>query len=433
MRLRDEAGFGLVEVLVSTLLLCIIVVGLLAQIDGPSALSGASRARSTAAALAQQDQERLRARKSTDLSNYNATRAVVLGRVTYTVTSKATWISDASGTESCTSNSNQANYLKIASTVTWPSIGAGKPVQAVSLVAPSASLAASAGNLAVQLTDPAGAAIAGVPVTVAPGSLTTSTNEAGCAFFPVLAAGSYQASFSGGGLVDTSGASDVTLNGSVVSGATTTLSDSLGQAAAASVSFDTRIGTAAPVAAQSTSVTTVNPGMPPPGSRTSPPFASPQTAIPLTNLFPFTSGYGAYAGTCSLSNPTQYNSSYYTQNPSRYLNVVAGASSSVTVRLPALNVTVRRGGIAYANAHVVVTATGSGCSGKTTMSSSSSGALVKGASPYQAAAMPFGTYAVCADDGVYGASVNVSNVDPSGNQAANTVVNVPTSGTGVCT
>jgi Tfp pilus assembly protein PilV len=430
---RQEAGFGLVEVLVSSLLLAVLAIGLLAQIDGPAALSGANKARSTAAALAQQDQERLRALKSTTLSNYDATRAATLGRVTYTVKSKGVWVSDASSTESCTSNDAQAHYLKITSTVTWPSIGAGKPVKAVSLVAPSASLAANTGNLAVQLTTPAGAPIADLPVTVAPGAVTVATNSAGCAFFPLLAIGAYQATFGGGGLVDPSGASSVSLNGSVVSGATTTLSDSLGQAAQASVTFDTKVGAAAAVPAQSTTVTIVNSGMPAPGSRTST-FASLQTAISLTNVYPFTSGYGAYAGTCSAANPTQYNSSYYTQNPTRYLNVTPGGSGSVTVREPALNVTVKRSGSAYANAHAVVTATGSGCTNRVVMSSSSSGVLVMGAAPYQAPAMPFGTYSVCADDGTRQASVTVSNTDPSGNQAANTVLNVPTSGSkSVCT
>jgi Tfp pilus assembly protein PilV len=425
--LSQEAGFGLIEVLVSSLLLAVLAIGLLAQIDSSSALSGTDKALSTAAALAQQDQGRLRALKSTDLANQSSTRTVTVGHVTYTITSKAAWISDASGAESCTSNDNQASYLKITSTVTWPSIGTGKPVKAVSLVDPSTSLTAGAGSLAVQITNPGGTAIPDVPVTVTPGGSTVSTNSVGCAFFPLLAAGTYQAAFSAGDLVDTSGASNVTLVGSVVSGATTTLSDSLGQAAQASVSFDTKVGATAAVPAQSTNVTIVNAGMPSPGSKTST-FATLQTTIPLAQLFPFTSGYGAYAGTCSAANPTQYNASYYTQNPSRYLNVTGGAAGSVTVREPALNVTVQRGGNPYAGAHVVVVATASGCTDRVVMASSSTGQLVNGAAPYQAPAMPFGTYSVCADDGSRGATVAVSNTDPSGAQAANTVVNVPTAG-----
>jgi Tfp pilus assembly protein PilV len=425
--LRSQAGFGLVEVLVSVVLLALVTLGVFAQIDGPAALSGANRLRSTAAALAQQDQERLRAMRSGDLANYSGTRTVQVGRVSYTVASKATWISDASGTESCTNNSSQANYLQIASTVTWPTIGSGKPIKAVSLMAPNASLGASTGNLAVQVTNQAGAVVEGLPVTVTPGTHSTSTNSFGCAFFPALAAGNYQASYSSAGQVDPSGAATVTLSGSVVSGATATLSGSLGQAAQTTVNFDTKVGSAQPVAAQSKSVTLVNPGIPAPGFRTFS-SATAQASIAATALFPFASGYGAYAGGCSAANPTLYNASYYTQNPTRYANVTPGGSSSVTVREPALNVTVRRNSSAYNNAHVVVTATGTGCSDKFTMSSNSAGGLVKGAAPYDAPAVPFGTHTVCADDGIRRATVTVSNTDPSGNQASNTVLNIPTSG-----
>jgi Tfp pilus assembly protein PilV len=432
--LRDETGFGLIEVLVSTLLLAIVALGVFAQIDGPAALSGANKAQSTAAALAQQDQERLRAMKTTDLSNYSGTRTVSVGNVAYTVKSKSTWVSDTSGSPSCQSNSTQANYQQITSTVTWATIGAAKPVEVVSLIAPSVSFGANAGNLAVQLTDQAGTAITGVPVTVTPGSIVIPTNSAGCSFFGFLAAGNFQAAYGVAGYVDPSGSSSITVNGSVTAGATTTLSGSLGQASQVTASFDTKVGASTPVVAQATSLTAVNPSIPAPGFRAFT-FASAQTSISATNMFPFTSGYGLYAGTCSAANPTQYNPAYYTLNPTRYANVTPGGSTSVTVREPALNVTVKKSGVAYANAHVVVTATGAGCTDKFTMTTDSLGGLVKGASPYQAPAVPFGTYTVCADDGAHKSSANVSNTDPSGNQVAlNTVVTVPTSpASGVCT
>jgi Tfp pilus assembly protein PilV len=426
-RLTDEAGFGLIEVLVSTLLLAIVALGVFAQIDGPAALSGVNKARSTAAALAQQDQERLRAMKTTDLSNYSATRTVTVGSLAYTVKSKSTWLSDASGLPSCQSNSTLASYQQIVSTVTWATIGAGKPVEVVSVIAPGVSVAANAGNLSVQLTDQAGAAMANVPVTVTPGSIVIPTNSAGCAFFGFLDAGNYSAAYAVAGSVDPSGASAINLSGSVTAGATTTLSGSLGQASQVTASFDTKVGAAAPVAAQATSLTAVNPGIPAPGFRQFT-FASPQTSIPATSMYPFTSGYGLYTGTCGAANPTQYNATYYTTNPTRYANVTPGGSTAVTVREPALNVTVKRNSVAYANAHVIVTATGTGCTDKFTMSTDALGGLVKNASPFQAPAVPFGTYTVCADDGaLHKATGAVLNTDPNGNQVAlNTVVNIST-------
>jgi Tfp pilus assembly protein PilV len=434
-RFGREDGFGLIEVLVSVVMLAVVSLGVLAMIDGPTAVSGANKARSIASALAQQDQDRLRAMTVTDLSGFNATRTVPIAGVSYTVRSKASWISDASGTESCTSNDNQAHYLKINSTVSWPSIGAAPPVQASSLMAPPASLSATAGSLAVQVTDQAGAAVADMPVQANPGHFAQTTNSSGCAFFGALAVGNVTAAFSQAGWVDPGGNSSVTLNGSVAAGTTTTITTSYAPAAQIAVSFDTKVGSAAPVAARAYATTIVNPNLPPPGFRT---FTSvnPAQTITATNVYPFTSGYGVYAGTCAAANPATYNSNYFTQNPGSYARPGPRGSASVTVREPALNVKVVRNSSALSGAHVVITATGTGCADKFIMTTSSAGLLVNGAAPYAAPAVPFGAYSVCADDGARRATaLAVLNTDPNGNQSAiQTTVTVPGSGTltGVC-
>lgn len=429
-----EDGFGLIEVLVSVVMLAILSLGVLAMIDGPTAVSGASKARSTASALAQQDQDRMRAMTVSDLSGYSANRMLTIGRVTYTVKSRGSWVSDSSGTDSCTSNSTEASYLKIGSTVTWPSIGANPPVQQTSLMSPPASLSSTAGSLAIQVTDQAGAPVTDVPVRVTPGTSSDVTNSAGCAFFGFLAPGNYQATFGRGGWVDPAGNSDVTLAGSVSAGSTTVLSDTYAPAAQVSVGFDTKLGGAAPVAARATAMTIVNPGLPPPGFRT---FmsATPQASLSVVDAFPFTSGYGVYAGSCSASNPATYNPNYFTQNPGSYARPGPGGSASATVREPALNVKVVKNALPLANAHVIVKATGAGCTDKFTMTTDSAGLLLLGAAPYQAPAVPFGPYSVCADDGTRSATLPVLNTDPNGNQSAvTTTITVPRLiGGAVCT
>lgn len=434
-RLSREDGFGLIEVLVSAVMLALISLGVLAMIDGPAAVSGANRARSTASALAQQDQDRMRAMTVTDLSGFSSTRTVVTNRVSFTVRSKAIWVSDASGTESCTSNDNQAHYLKIVSTVTWPDIGTAPPVTATSLMAPPPSLSTTAGSLAVQLSDQAGAPVTGTTVRATPGAYSTATNSAGCAFFGGVAVGTYAVSYGQAGWVDPAGNSNVTLNGSVTAGTTTTLTASYAPAAQVSVSFDTKVGSAAPVAARSLAATIVNPNLPSPGFRSFT-VASPTPTIGASNVYPFTSGYGVYAGGCAAANPVNYNASYFTQNPGSYVRPGPSGSASVTVREPALNVKVIRNSVPLANAHVIAKATGAGCADRYVMSTDSNGLIVLGPAPFLAPAVPFGPYSVCADDGLHSATAGtVQNTDPNGNQSSvQTTITVPKSGTGaVCT
>src|ERR1700736_6621892 len=115
-RTRAQDGFSMIEVVMSAFLLTLLATGLYAGFNGASAASGNNRSRTIAAALAQQDQERLRAFKSTDLGNLHTPQTITMAGVAYTVASDADWVSDSSGTLSCTNASGQANYLKITST-----------------------------------------------------------------------------------------------------------------------------------------------------------------------------------------------------------------------------------------------------------------------------------------------------------------------------
>src|SRR5919204_544579 len=67
-RARGQEGYGLVEVLVSALLVALIAVGVFAGFDAASATSGNNKSRGVAATLAQQDQQRMRAMKLSDLA-----------------------------------------------------------------------------------------------------------------------------------------------------------------------------------------------------------------------------------------------------------------------------------------------------------------------------------------------------------------------------
>ena len=76
-----EAGFALIETLVSAALLVVIAVALLTAAERAASTSLEGKGRSVAAAIAEQDQERLRAMPVTALSNYHPSSRTVPARL----------------------------------------------------------------------------------------------------------------------------------------------------------------------------------------------------------------------------------------------------------------------------------------------------------------------------------------------------------------
>src|SRR5205823_4778076 len=96
-RLADQAGFGLVEVMVSAVLTVLIATATVSSISQSQKTSGRNLARGITASLAEQDQERMRAMRASDLAGFTDTRIVGQQGIDYTVDSKAEFIQDASG------------------------------------------------------------------------------------------------------------------------------------------------------------------------------------------------------------------------------------------------------------------------------------------------------------------------------------------------
>lgn len=411
----------LIEVVVSAALVSIVAIGVFAGIDGPSAISSTDQQRAIASSLAQQDQDRLRGMRVADLANYQQTQPVTVAGVAYNVTSKAEWVADSSGTVSCSSGSSQANYLKLSSAVSWPSIGKAAPVSLVSLMTPPAGgLGSNRGNLSIQLQDQAGNPVVGVPVDIhVPGVSTLTTNSAGCAFYGYLPVGTYNATFSQLGYVDPGGSNSVAMSGlSVTNGTTTTPQHNYAQAAQVAVSFTTKVG-GTPQPAQAQSMTLTSPNLPGAGSLTPPAAPAPQSTLTASGLYPFTSGYGVYAGGCASANPTGYSQTEAS------VAVQPGGSSAVTVFEPPIAVQVNGPtGLPLNGANVRVTPTGAGCSDVyPKLATGSSGTVTTG--------LPYGTYRVCADNGAQTVqSGQLSSTTPAG---ASVTLTVPASGSpGVC-
>lgn len=425
-----EQGFGLIEVLVSAVILILVSLGTYSALDAASATSGSNRNRTLANEVAQQDQERLRSFRAVDIANYSSTRTQTSTGVIFTITSKADWITDSSGAAACSSGSAAANYVKISSTVSWPNMRGVDPVVLSSLMAPpNGSFSATQGTLGIQVIDRNGNGLPDVPVSISgPTSLSDTTNSTGCVLWGALPAGNYTRTVNVGGLVDQDGNSPSVKTVGVIGQQTTTDTVMLDTAGSMKASFDT-VPSGKPVQATTSDTMTIkHPSMSAPSYEvfgTAGTFGANVTATPL---FPFSSPYQAYAGNCTGADPTAYG-----VTPT-YVTVLPGAQAAVTLREPALNVVVKRSSAVYANAHVRVTAKAAGCSGTTTMKSNNAGLLIPTTSALTALdpGMPYGDYDVCADDGTR--KISVAGIqDRVAAGSAVTTLTIPTTGAaGIC-
>jgi len=389
-RLRSEEGIMLVEVLVTAVLVVIVALGMFSAFDGASATSGTLKAQAVAAGVAQEEQERLRSLKLTDLSNYRRDDEPILrANVNYLVDSRAEWINTESGTADCAAADTAFDLLKITSTVTWPDIGTKAPVRSVSLVAPPVgAFGTDQGSLAVHVRNRTGSTgVANLPVTLTgPRGYTDSTNDIGCVVWGYLPAGSgYNVAFSRPGWVDFQGNQNVSKAVGVTGEATNTVAFDYDEGGGAVVSVETRrLGSATPLThPQATSVLFSHPSLAAPGTRA---FTS---ATPVASFatgkvgFPFTSPYGVFTGDCLANRPA-------TGLPT--VAITPGGSATVTVQNPSLDPRIRRGATDQTGATIKFT---SACGTVYTRGPT----ISDGRLATTQLGLPFGDYTVCASVG----------------------------------
>lgn len=193
----DDAGFTLIEILVSALIVALISAAVADGLIASAHLSGTERQRSQADQLAQQDQERLKGLSDQQLQGLSQTRTVKLDGYSYTVTSNATF-EDTSGASTC--SSGRAAYFKVTSTASWPPSG--------SMTEESIIRRTVDGGLRVQVDDQSGVnPLAGVPVTATMGASTATgaTDPNGCFVFTGMSPGNYNVGVAAAGYVDKDG------------------------------------------------------------------------------------------------------------------------------------------------------------------------------------------------------------------------------------
>jgi Tfp pilus assembly protein PilV len=405
-RISAERGSLLIEVMVAAVLVAVMGAALFGALDSSAKVSGTAKARAGAAAVAQDDQERMRAMPVVSLNNMRQHRdPVVVGKISYVVDSRADWIADASGSTDCTANGKAADYLKITSTVDAKGVPGLKPVVVTSLVTPApGTFQGNEGSAAVTVVDRDGIGIPGLSVSITgPTFATDITDSKGCAFFGYEPSGNYTGLVLAPNYVDVdgnvSGTPPTSFAVLISPGTVSTVQPrKIDLAGKATVNFkSTRIIPTPPgsetvasyqgyVGFSNAGVTT-NQGTRVFGNGT------PSASIDTTQtLFPFTSPYSVFAGDCVNNDPAK-NGVATTD-----LIVLRGKDDHLVdpVPVPALNLTTLWNGNPTGDLTVTATSTTSGCASKTVVWQKTNKTTRIGL--LDDPGLPYGSYKICVDN-----------------------------------
>jgi Tfp pilus assembly protein PilV len=351
--LTDESGFGLIEVLVSAILVVTVSLGVLAVFDNASATSRETRARSQASGLAQQDQDRLRGTSPASLISLAGTSNTVTKTVAnarFAVTTSVDWATDGTtGAPSCTGN-NPPSYLKITSDVTGGGLPGPTHVKATSLVA--LPVGSQGGTLRVQIKNSAGVGVDGATVTITGPTTKTAQTVGGCALFAAIPVGTYTVQITpptGQHYVDQSGNPSPTIASQGVYAGQITDTPTVTYAPAAKIhaTFWT-YANATVYSTQADRITVTNSSAPTayfgtPRSGLNP--VNLQSAIDTVDaggnsaLYPYSTTYGISAGECA-------NEQKFLGYSSLSSPLAPGATANVNIPLNAIDVTAKYNGAA---------------------------------------------------------------------------------------
>jgi Tfp pilus assembly protein PilV len=399
-RLRDDAGFALLEVVVSSIVVLIVAGGVFTAMGAATRSTAEERHRAVAHGLAQADLSRMRSLRISDLANLNETNTITQDGTPYTVVSRGEFITDATGTASCQEGVASADYIKISSTVTWPSIGSRTPVVDTSIVSPpNGSVSPNSGALAVSVEDSQNVGIPGVGVNgTGPDTFSGTTGPEGCVVFGNLPAGNYTLTLSGVGdeLVEKDGNPPQPQTVSVVGESTNTVVFQADFPGTVPVSFTTKVGSEL-VASSADSVVVFNSGMTLPKAFWNDPEVGRTPSITASGLFPFSSDYSVYAGSCPGDNPNPNNEDPPPfPEPLGSVVLPAGGNVPVTIQLPALHLSVTNGAMPIDGAHVRIIDQNCPADGEQGFVRD---LFTTGQGTLQDPGLPFSDYTVCADDG----------------------------------
>jgi Tfp pilus assembly protein PilV len=338
--LPSQAGFALIEVVVSALILVTVTGGVIRVVSATGKSGAEERHRSQAFSIAQEDQARLRSTRIADLATAIAPRTVTLNGTPYEVTSTATSVSDKTGTTTCGTGA-RADYVRLSSEVSWPSMReTAAPIKIESIVSPvTGSLDPTSGNLSVTVNN---ASVPAVPISgvglsgSGPGSFSGSTDSNGCALFGGQPAGNYTLTPTlSSEYVDFNGKKPSAITVSVTGGTTTPVVLEYDKEGSVKVGFTARGSDGVIRTSAADAITATATGMTP-GTRTfGTPGGTPTSMIEAKPLYPFNYTYNFFAGSCAANKPEGGLGAANERAPS------GGPAASTTIQLPTLYLTVK--------------------------------------------------------------------------------------------
>jgi Tfp pilus assembly protein PilV len=420
-----ERGSFLVEAMVGALILLVVGFGVLQMLDRSTALGGEQKRQAVAGNVAQSEQEQVRALPLSEQSNMRRSTAYPVGGITYTAVSRADWINDTTADAGCTTSGSSADYLKLKTVVTWPRMGARKPIELESIITPGVrSFGANQGSLAVQVTNAAGTAVSGLQLNLS-GSATLSdtTGSSGCVLWGYLTAGSgYTLAFSRPpDWVTPDGSTAVSKPVTVVGDQTSNVALLYDQGGAIQTSFTTKRS------ANGAEIPT-NPGFAhvkhSGGGGVVRSFAVSGSQLTTGLLFPFPTPYAIHADTCAsaeVPNPAPSPTPLTPAAPSPVSGMAIGGRTtpSATMRLPAINLKVTAQTVPVNAAAIKVT---TACGNTIRRTTTSDGLIDDPGFPYADALI------ICVSNGVRqrevtapnknfnvnGLTVDIRSTDPAG-------------------
>ncbi len=305
-----DAGFTLVEVVVSFVLFAILSTTAGMALASTLKASAGNEARVVAANLVARQMETIQGQTATAIVDGDAARqTVILGGRTYYLDQTSTYDTAAGTGSACSGASGPAAYKRVTVTASWDRMEGVSPVHTDTIKALGVlGLSNGTGVLTVPVQDDAAGPVAGVPVTV--GTTTKKTASDGCAVFPGLAPGtSYVAS------VPVAGDVGLNSNPTVTSSNLTVVAGEITKAPALVYSPEITLGVTVPSPAgyqpvNNLPITLANPHLPT-VYKVFPRCANPAVSdtdcstdagsgqISIKHLFPVATGYQAWAGICA--------------------------------------------------------------------------------------------------------------------------------------
>jgi Tfp pilus assembly protein PilV len=186
--LGAEDGIGLIEVMVSALMMGFIVIATFNGFNAVNHTTANVRASDQAAVLAAQSLEEMRSDSATTLDTLQSVPHIytqTLGGETYTITQSDRWVIDSNQNASCSAigkeHSSQAgNYLRISTSVIWPQLKVAKrpALEQSSIITPP-----DGSGLEVDVVNGRIPQQAVPGATVKAGEAEATTSEAGCVIF----------------------------------------------------------------------------------------------------------------------------------------------------------------------------------------------------------------------------------------------------------